>query len=176
MTSEPPAADEFDAYYGRYVGIAPAGNIVRTLREQLSATLTPLRKVPEESSLFRYAPDKWSIREVIGHLADTERIMAYRALRIARGDATPLPGFDENRFVAGASFDQRTLADLLEEMEAVRRASVLFFASLDDHAWALRGTSDEQPVSVKALAYIIAGHELHHREILQARYLSALRP
>jgi hypothetical protein len=168
----PPAPDEFAPFFGKYVALVGEGDIVQTLSDQLSASVAPLRDLSEDTASFRYGPSKWSIREVVGHVVDTERIMAYRALRIARGDSTPLPGFDEDLFVWGANFDHRTLTDLLEELEAVRRASVLFFASLDGSSWARRGTSDEHPVSAKAIAYIIAGHELHHRRILQERYLS----
>lgn len=166
-----PAPDEFAPYYGRYIDKVPDGDIVATLRDQVGATLAVLRAIPDAKAGHRYAPDKWSIREVVGHLSDAERIFTYRALRIARGDETPLPGFDENAFVSRARLDARSFAGLIDEYAAVRAATVALFDSLFPEEWTRRGIASDKGVSVRALAWITAGHERHHLEILRARYL-----
>lgn len=167
-----PEADEFTSYYQRYVERVPDGDVVRTLDEQIIETLALLASVPEERASFRYAEDKWSIRQVVGHMCDVERIFVYRATRFARGDRTELPGFDENEYVANAHFDGRTLASLADELEAVRWATVALFDSLDDEEFLRRGVANHAPVSVRALGWITAGHERHHTEILRTRYLT----
>ena len=132
--------------------------------------ISTLLAVPRARWTHRYAPGKWSVSEVVGHLADTERIFAYRALRFARNDATPLAGFDENQFVPPANFDARPLPDLAEELRAVRLASVALFRRLDDAALARRGTANQVEITVRALPWIIAGHERHHVAVLKERY------
>ena len=168
---ERPGPDEHDQYYSRYISRVPDGvDLLAVLAEQRDATATLLSKVPVDRRSFRYAPGKWSVKEVVGHLSDTERIMAYRALRIARADATPLPGFEENDYVPPARFDELGLDQLAEEWVAVRQASLAMFRNLPAEAWTRRGTANGSQVSVRALAYIIAGHELHHLETLRTRY------
>jgi uncharacterized damage-inducible protein DinB len=167
-----PGADEYAPYYGTYIGKVPDGDLRSMLSTQLAETLALIRSIPESRGGHRYAPDKWSVREVLGHLADSERIFSYRALRIARGDATPLPGFEQNDYVPAGGFDARTLRDLADELAAIRQATIHLFAHLDAAAFERRGTASGKPVSVRALAYIIAGHELHHVGILKTRYLS----
>lgn len=166
-----PEPTEYAPYYGGYVGHVPAGDVVETLSTQGQASLAFLRAIDEEKSLSRYAPGKWSMREVVGHMIDAERIFTYRALRFARNDETALASFDENAYVASASFDDRTLASLCDEFEAVRRASVLLFASLNGTEWMRRGIASNNGMSVRALAWVTAGHELHHVGILRTRYL-----
>lgn len=166
-----PAPDEFAPYYGRYITKVADGDVLATLRTQIGETLAMLRAIPESRGGHRYAEGKWSIRESVGHMCDTERVFAYRAMRFSRNDATALPGFDENAFVANASFDQRSLASLVDEFEAVRRATIAFFDALTPDELQRRGTASDNPVSVRALAWIIAGHEVHHCEILKTRYL-----
>ena len=166
-----PATTEYAPYYGKYTSLVPDGDIVATLEQQLAATLNLLRGLPEERGNDRYAPDKWSIKEVIGHIADTERIMSYRALRIARGDTTPLPGFEQDGYITNGNFNARSLADLAAELETIRRATLFLFKHLSEEAWLRRGTASENEITVRALAHIIAGHELHHVEILRTRYL-----
>lgn len=166
-----PASDEFAPYYEKYVARVPEGDIVATLASQISETGTFLRSLPESMGDHRYAPDKWNIREVIGHISDAERVFAYRALRFSRGDTTPVPGFDENQYVANASFGSRSLDDLLSELEHVRHATVHLLRGLDERRMSMRGTANGLEVSVRALAFIAAGHELHHMEILRTRYL-----
>ncbi|HVX41326.1 MAG TPA: DinB family protein [Gemmatimonadaceae bacterium] len=169
---ERPAADEHAPYYERYVAKVPSGDLISLLREQVMDTTALLRGVSAERANYAYAPGKWSIKEVVGHMADTERVMAYRALRISRGDTTPLASFDENLFVANSNFASRTLDDLLEEFQVVRASTVHMARQLDERMLALRGTASANPVTVRALLYIIAGHERHHTALLRERYLS----
>jgi hypothetical protein len=166
-----PANAEFAAYYGKYIELVKGDDIVAALEQQLSATLALLRGLTETQGIHRYEPGKWSIKEVVGHVIDAERIFAYRALRIARNDQTPLAGFEQNGYVASANFDAAVLADLAAELELVRRSNLAMFRQFDPEAWQRRGTASEHPVSVRALAYIVAGHELHHVGLLRTRYL-----
>lgn len=169
-----PDASEFSSFYAGYVARVPDGDIVGTLARQVDDTAALVRGLSESQGDFRYADGKWSIKEVIGHLADTERVMAYRAARAARGDATPLPPFDENLWVANAGFGARTLADLVAELRAVRAATVAFFAPLTGEEAARRGVASGHEITARALAWIIAGHERHHAAILKERYLTAM--
>jgi uncharacterized damage-inducible protein DinB len=166
-----PESTEYGAYYGRYIERVPEGDLIATLEAQRAETGALLAGIGEERSLHRYEPGKWSIREVVGHVADAERIFAYRALRIARGDETPLPGFEQNDYVRRAGFDRRTLRDLAAELDAVRHATLHLARSLDDEALSRRGTASDLPISARALFWIIAGHERHHLGILRERYL-----
>jgi hypothetical protein len=167
-----PRDDEYLPYYGKYISLVPDGDLVETLRTQIGETLALLRTIPEQRASHRYAPGKWSIKEVIGHLSDVERVMTYRALRIARADATPLAGFDENAYVPAANFGARSLASLAHELAEVRRATVAFFETLDPEAAARRGSANNAGISARALAYIVAGHERHHVRLLRERYLT----
>ncbi|MFD0618123.1 DinB family protein [Paenibacillus sp. GCM10027629] len=165
-----PLDGEHATYYDRYIGLVPEGDIRGILEQQLERTTEILASLSEEQGDFRYAPDKWSIKEVIGHIADTERVMSYRLLRIARGDQTPLTGFDENAFVNGAAFASTPMSELIEDLRAVRRATNTLLRGVTDEAAARVGTANHSPISVRALAYIIAGHEIHHLNILKERY------
>jgi hypothetical protein len=176
MLTTRPLPAEFLPYYARYIEQVADGDIVETLRTQVEATLDVVRALPEARGGHRYAPGKWSIREVLGHMADTERIMAYRALRISRGDATPLAGFDEDRYVAGARFDDRSLASLAEDLAVVRLGTVALLSPLSDTELARVGSANGAPVTARALAWIIAGHERHHLGILRDRYLGGSSP
>lgn len=166
-----PGPDEFAPFYAGYVAKVPDGDIVETLASQITDTAKLIRSLPESMGDHRYGPDKWSIREVIGHMADGERIFAYRALRFARADETPLPGFDENTYVANAGFGSRTIDDLMSEFEHLRHATVHMLRGLDEAAMSRRGSANDKEISVRALAFIMAGHERHHLEILRTRYL-----
>src|ERR1700729_1380040 len=126
----PPEPAEYQSYYGRYISLVPGPDLVQTLDLQIARTLPALRDITEEKSLYRYAPGKWSIKEVLGHLIDAERIFAYRALRFARRDSTPLPGFDQDPYVSAANFDSRPWHDFIAEFEHVRRSTILFFRAL----------------------------------------------
>ena len=165
-----PAADEHLPYYSRYVERVPDGELLTRLERQGAETAALLRTIPEGRASHRYAPGKWSVKEVVGHISDTERIFSYRALRIARADRTPLAGFDENGFVRAAGFDRRTLRELVDELVAVRAATVALYRGLGDEEVARRGTANGAEVSVRALAWITAGHELHHVALLRERY------
>ncbi len=166
-----PAEGEFLPYYEKYIALVPAGDVLSTLDTQMSETQDLLRGLPASISTYRYAPGKWSVNEVIGHLIDSERIFADRALRFARGDTTPLPGFEQDDYVRSSKFDAYPIRELASELDIVRRATVFLFKHLEEPAWMRRGIANDAEVSVRALAYIIAGHELHHREMLVARYL-----
>ncbi|MGH9935960.1 MAG: DinB family protein [Blastocatellia bacterium] len=166
-----PDSTEYAPYFEKYVSLVPEGEIVVTLGKQIENTLSLLGGLSETQGDLRYAPGKWSVKEVIGHLIDTERIFAYRAMRFARNDATPLPGFDENGYVANAGFGSRSLADLAEEFEHVRKSNIHLFKHLDGDSCLRRGAANDHEISARALAYIIAGHELHHVGILRSRYL-----
>ncbi len=167
-----PEPGEFAPYYARYLGAVPGGDLLRLLEEQGAEMLDLLRAFGEAQGTHRYAPGKWSVKEVIGHVSDTERIFAYRALRFARADATPLPGFEQDDYVAAAGFDRRALADLAEEFADVRKATIKLFAGLDARALTRAGIASSHPMTVRAAAWIIAGHEQHHARILRERYLT----
>jgi hypothetical protein len=167
-----PASEEFNPFYERYVNLVPEGDFMQLLTQQLKETTDLFRHVTDGQGEYRYAPDKWSLKEVIGHMSDTERVMSYRLLRIARGDKTPLAGFDENDFVRGASFSLRSVQDLLEEFAAVRKSTLHLLYGLTDEAWKRQGIVKDAGITVLALAAIIAGHELHHRKVLEERYFS----
>ena len=165
-----PEPDEIPSHYLGYVKRVPETDPVIVCASQIEETAALLRGLSETDALYRYGRGKWSIKEVVGHLADTERIMAYRALRIARGDTTPLPSFDENAYVPVAKVDGRSLADLVGELRTVRAATLALFRTFDPDAWRRRGTASGKPVSVRALGFMIPGHERHHVEILRTRY------
>jgi uncharacterized damage-inducible protein DinB len=171
LLAERPAAGEFAPYYAGYVSQVPEGDVLETLSSQLDDTLAFLRGLPAPRASHRYAEGKWTVKEVVGHMADSERIFAYRALRIARGDTTPLPGYDQDAYVRTANFDARSLVALASEFESARRATLTLFRSLDRESLARRGVANGLPVTPRALAYIIAGHERHHVEILRTRYV-----
>lgn len=166
-----PEASEYAPYYGKYVSLVPEGDILATLAEQMEATQRLLSGIDEGHAGFRYAEGKWSIKELVGHVIDAERIFAYRALRIARNDATPLAGFDQDPYIENASFDAYPLSELARELEMVRAANLLMFKHLSPEAWRRRGTASDAEVTVRAVAFIMAGHEKHHMEILRTRYL-----
>lgn len=171
MTARP-ETDEYAPYYGKYIALVPDGDIAATLAAQLEDTLALLRSISEAQGSYAYAPGKWSIRELLGHLIDTERVFAYRALCIGRNDKTPLPGFEQDDYVANTDFNARTLGSLIDEFAAVRQANLQLFKHFTDAEWQRRGTASEKEVSTRALAYIVAGHELYHRDILKTRYLA----
>jgi hypothetical protein len=165
-----PESTEYAPFYAGYVARVPEGSILEILARQPEEVRRALATVPDERETYRYAPDKWSIREVIGHIGDAERIFGYRALRIGRGDETPLPGFDEKPFVAASGADARPLAGLVDELAAVRAANLIVLRHLPQAAWLNMGTASNNPVSVRAVAYTMAGHVLHHMAVLRERY------
>lgn len=165
-----PAPTEHAPYYSRYIDQVPDGDVLAALDAQVETTAAALRDLPAARADFAYAPGKWTVRQVLGHVIDAERVMAYRALRFARADATPLPGFDENLFAVGAPHARVPIAELVAELGLVRRANLCFLGQLDAAEWGRGGTANDQPVTVRALAWVMAGHELHHRRILAERY------
>ena len=167
-------ADRTEAaeYYYTYIDQVPQGeDIRRVLETQLTDTVNLLSAIPEPRSLHRYAPGKWSIREVVGHINDTERLFTFRALWFARGLDSPLPSFDQDVAMSDARFDDRSLNDLTDEFRAIRMATLHLFRSLPDDAWPKRGIASEKSFTVRALAHITAGHVTHHVNILRERYL-----
>lgn len=166
----PPQADEFPVFYKGYIDTVK-DDLLAELEHQIESFTTLLNEIPSEKSGFAYAEGKWTIVELLGHILDTERIMAYRALRIARNDASPLAGFDENDYVANAHFADRSLSSIAEEFEHLRKANLFLIKSFNETELARVGISNDKPISVKALVFIIAGHLNHHIRILKERYL-----
>jgi hypothetical protein len=165
-----PPADEYSPAHGAYIALVEHDDILSAIEQQSSSTQKLLSSLDETRAAFRYAPGKWSVKEVVGHLVDAERILGYRALAIARGDSQPLPGFDENSYVSNAHFDDWRLGDLAEAYALARRATIVFFRNLPEEAWFRRGNANGFDVTVRALAWTIAGHELHHLKVLRERY------
>lgn len=166
-----PQASEYPAYFESYLAKLPAGELLDLLESQWEHLGCLLEELDDDSADYRYAEGKWSVKEVLGHLLDAERIFAYRLLRVARGDTTPLPGFDENAYVAAAGFGARPLESLLEEYDLVRGHTLALLRGLDADSFARMGTSNGKPVSARALAWLIAGHEHHHMSVLKEKYL-----
>jgi uncharacterized damage-inducible protein DinB len=167
-----PESGECAPYYERYISLVPGSDILSTLESQRRQTLLLLSGRDESDGNFRYSPGKWSAKEVLGHVCDAERIFAYRALRIARADRTPIEGFEQDGYVASSPFSTRPLAELIEDYIAVRRATLTLLRNLDESAWLRRGIASQNEVSVRAIAYLIAGHELHHRRVLEEKYFA----
>ncbi len=168
-----PAPDEYAEHYHHYVELVPDGHIVGTLEMQIEEAIEFLHGPAATRPDFAYAPGKWTVKQVIGHVADAELIFLSRALRIARSDRTPQPAFDENAYVDNANFAERQYHGLVDDLGANRHASVRFFRGLSPEMWARRGIASGHEISVRAIAWIIAGHEIHHRRILQERYLAS---
>lgn len=172
-TAVRPHADEHHPYYGKYIALVPETDPVAALEGQLTDMLPLLERLTDAQGSLRYASGKWSVRQVLQHVLDAERVFAYRALRIGRGDRTPLAGFDENKYAEAAGADARTVRSLVDELILSRRAHVAMFRGLEPDAWPRRGIANENEISVRALAFIIAGHAHHHVGLLRERYLAA---
>jgi hypothetical protein len=170
-TLQPPAAGEYGPYYAGYLEQVPAGDILEILRQSGERLSGLLANLSEEEANFRYDAGKWSIKELLGHLIDTERLFAFRALWIARQDPSPQPGMEQDDWVRSGDFDQRALGDLLAEYRAVRQASLTLFRGFSGEMVTRTGTANQVTFSVRAFPYLIAGHELHHEEVLRDRYL-----
>jgi len=167
-----PEKNEYAEYYERYVSLVAENDIVAVLENQQTEMLEFFNKITEEKSLYAYDEGKWSIKEVIGHLIDGERIFAYRALRISRADKTPIEGFEQDGYIENSNFNKTPLSDLTNELLLNRQANLIFFKNLTDESWLRTGTASDNPVSVRALAFIMAGHIRHHLNILKERYLA----
>jgi len=170
VTSRPARGDAAD-YYFTYIDQVPDGDILGQLEAQGRAVVAELRAIPEARSLHRYAADKWSLRDVVNHLSDCERLFQMRAFWFARGFDSPLPSFDQNVAVAGARADDRGWRDLVDEFAAVRASTIPFMRALPAEAWDRRGIASDNPFTVRALAYISVGHVTHHMAIVRERYL-----
>jgi hypothetical protein len=166
-----PERSEAAEYYFTYIDQVGAGDITEILRAQLPETSALFEGITDDQSLYRYAPDKWSIREVVSHLNDTERLFVFRALWFARGFDSPLPSFDQDVAVTAAGADERSWSSHVAEFRAIRAATLAFFDTLPPDAWVRRGVASGNPFTVRALAYITAGHVTHHARILRSRYL-----
>jgi len=166
-----PEKNEYAAFYETYVSLVEESDIISALEKNLNELQNLFAEVSEEKGSYAYAESKWSVRELLGHLIDGERVFSYRALRISRDDQTPLASFEENNYIANSNFSRAKLADLIEEFSLLRRSNILFFKNLTDGAWLRTGTASEAAVSVRALAYIMVGHVRHHANILRERYL-----
>lgn len=165
-----PMATEYAPFYAGYVLLVPEADALAVLAGQPAELQKLAAAVPAELESCRYAPGKWSIREVVGHLADSERVFGYRAFCISRGDQAPLPGFDEKAYIAGSGYDQRRLEELVGEFAGLRETNLVFLRRLDGEAWGRTGSANGTPVSVRALAFIMAGHVRHHLGVLRSRY------
>lgn len=165
-----PNPSEYAPFYAGYISEVPAGDVLELLERQITRLRHLAAAASPAQEVFRYAPEKWSVREVFGHLIDGERVFGYRAFRIGRGDETPLAGFDENHYVSRSGYDSRQLASLADEFALVRAANLAVFQSLSENDWHRLGTANGHPVSVRALAFIMVGHLNHHLAILRDRY------
>ena len=166
-----PAAGEDGAYFAKYVQLVPEGDLGQIFADQMDETLALLSMVTEAQGDYRYAEGKWSLKEVVGHITDNERIMAFRLMWIARGLQSPLPGYDQDELMAGATFAAWSWSDVIEDYTAVRRATLTLLRGIPDEAWTRQGTVSGGPMSARAMAYILAGHERHHVQIIKERYL-----
>lgn len=168
-----PLRSDYADYFDRYVALVPDGEIVWMLESGQDRMIDIFSRLVPGGESFRYADGKWTVREVLGHIIDTERVFAYRALRIARGDTTPLTPFDQDTFVAGGDFERLRLSDLLDEFVAVRHGTTALFRHLSPEAWDRRGTVGENPLTPRAAAWMIAGHQLYHEDLFRERYATA---
>lgn len=165
-----PSEEEYAGDAGEYIRLVPEGNIIDILLAQEKQMTELLASLTESQSAYRYAEGKWTLKEVVGHIADSERVMTYRLLRFARGDQTPLPSFDQELFIP--PFGSWTTAQLAEDFRAVRQSTITLLRGLPTEAWSRKGTANNVTITARALAYSIAGHELHHMGVIRNRYLS----
>jgi len=171
MTLSKPQPEEYLEHFEPYIREVPEGELISLLELQPEEAMLKLGALSNEAGNYKYAEGKWSLKEVLGHITDTERVMSYRLLRIARGDQTPLPGFNEELFVNHANFERLSIQQLLKDFITVRNSTLSLVRQLDGEAWQRVGTASGGPVSSRALAYIIAGHAIHHFRIIRERYL-----
>lgn len=166
-----PEQTEYVSYYQQYIDKVPDGAILDTLERQVAHTLELLSGIDDKKANHRYASDKWSIKQLVGHVVDIERIFCYRALTFARNDKTPLPSFEQDDYVAGSNYDDQTLAVIADQLRVTRSATLAMFRSFDDETWLRTGVASGFEFSVQAIPYILAGHEIHHIGVLKERYL-----
>ncbi len=166
-----PEPTEYDRYYEGYISLVEETDIIAALENQVAEIEELFAGITEEKSLYAYAEGKWTIKQLLGHLIDGERIFAYRALRISRADKTPIEGFEQDGYIENSNFNRTKLIDLIEELLLSRKSNLLLFKNLTDEAWSRTGTASGVPVSIRALAFIMVGHIRHHLNILRERYL-----
>jgi hypothetical protein len=166
-----PQRDEAAPYYFRYIDLINDGDILQVLRSQMEEALSLFSGISEEKSLHRYQPEKWSLRQLLSHINDAERVFSYRALTFARGDAGPLPGFDQEPWVSAANAEAHSWASHVEDFQAVRLSTVTMLRNFPAEAWAKRGVASDSSISVRALAFIMAGHVAHHLAVMKEKYL-----
>jgi hypothetical protein len=167
---ERPEKEEYASFYEGYIGLVPKGNVIEILEQQADKVSTAIRSLTEEQGNYRYSEGKWSVKEVFGHLIDNERIMSTRLLRIARGDSTPLPGYDQDVFMDDHPFEAYSIDDLAEEYAAVRHSTIVMLRRLSPETWLRKGIVNNYTASARSIACVIAGHELHHLSVLRDRY------
>jgi len=172
MTKDDLNSDEYNAYYGTYISKTVGFSLREGLKSSGENTISFLQSISSDKLEFRYAEGKWTVKEIIQHLMDTERVFAYRALRIAREDQTPLPGFEQDDYVPPSQANKRLLEDLLNEFKAIKLANVALFDSFSDEMLTAKGTASSSPLSVRAAGFIIMGHEIHHCDVIKERYLN----
>ena len=170
MKTERPRPDEYDKAFERYVSHVPETDVLEALERQPAELVALLSSVPPDREQFRYAPGKWTIRGVVGHVLDAERVFGYRALCIARGEKASLPAFEEDDYAARAKHDDRTIESLLEELSILRKSHVLMLRHVDDEAWTRVGSANALPITPRAIAYILVGHPRHHMAVLREKY------
>ena len=167
-----PQPAEYDPYYQKYVSLVPEEEIIPALENQLNEVYELFRSVPEEIGSFAYAEGKWTVKEVLSHLIDSERIFAYRALRISRGDKTPIEGFEQDGYIENSHANRRSIAELIDELAHLRKSNLMLFLNLDPVDWIRTGTANNVEISVRSLAWIMVWHVRHHVAILRERYLA----
>ena len=172
MTKDDLGTNEFNPYYGTYIRKTEGLNLKDGIKISGDRTISFLKSIPTEKLEYRYDKDKWTVKEVIQHLMDAERVFSYRALRIAREDQTPLPGFEQNDYVEPSKANERSLNELIKEFDAIRSSTIALFDSFSDKMLMAKGTASNSPVSVRAIGFIIMGHEIHHCQIIRERYLN----
>ncbi len=175
ITIAHPAPSEYVPYFAKYVDLVPEGDVLELLERQVDDTAALVGRLSDRDGEYRYAEGKWSIKEVVGHVCDTERIFVYRALCFARGESASLPAFDEDQYVRRSGFGARSLPDLVAELRTVRAATLSFFRGLGPEVLPRRGIANKREYTVRSIAYIIAGHERHHGNIIRERYLPGLK-
>jgi hypothetical protein len=173
MKLEFPNPSEYDPFYAGYISCVENPDVVSLLGKQQTEVHSLLGELSEEQANHRYAPDKWSLKQIVGHIIDTERLFDYRALCIARGETQELPGFEQDQYVATGRFDSRSFGSLLDEYDAVRSSSIHLFQNFDPSIWSNQGIANQVSFTVRALAFIVAGHEAHHLRVIKSKYLVA---
>lgn len=171
ISAEQISTDEYGAFYSTYINHCKGKSLMAQIGSKTDTLPVVVEELTDEEMMYRYEPGKWSIKQVIGHITDTERVMAFRALAFSRGDKNPLPGFEQDQYVEQANFEERSATDLLEEYKIVRKSTIVLFSSFTDKMMRKRGTASDVEFSVRALGMIICGHELHHIKLLKERYL-----